>query len=190
MNIRVVSSREEIFTINPNERIVHLAFRPSNNDIFGLVETCPKIEVIQLPQSYKRTISKSIEMFLKKQRIQLTEGDVWGHGTFSSYLYEIRFIILFYVIGDWASTACALPFGVEYNSVPAMLLTNYGIYCLLLVKVGFILMLFYTAPVIKGSRYRWAFTKHIIESVGILATINNLMVIWYGNSLIQIIGLI
>jgi hypothetical protein len=79
MKIRVVSSREEIFTLNSNERIVHLAFRPSNKDIFGLVETCPKIEVIQVPPSYRRTISKSIEMFLGMQRITLVEGDVWGH---------------------------------------------------------------------------------------------------------------
>ncbi|KKH55033.1 DUF1699 family protein [Methanosarcina mazei] len=79
MRIRVVSSREEIFTLNPNERLVHLAFRPSNKDIFGLVETCPKIEVIQLPKSYMATVSKSIEMFLQMQRVQLIEGDVWGH---------------------------------------------------------------------------------------------------------------
>jgi len=79
MRIRVVSSREEIFTLNPNERLVHLAFRPSNKDIFGLVETCPKIEVIQLPKSYMATVSRSIEMFLQMQRIQLLEGDVWGH---------------------------------------------------------------------------------------------------------------
>ena len=79
MKIRVVSSREEIFKLNPNERFVHLAFRPSNKDIFGLVETCPKIELLQLPKSYRRTISKSIEMFLEMQRIQLIEGDVWGH---------------------------------------------------------------------------------------------------------------
>ncbi|KKG61449.1 hypothetical protein DU67_05760 [Methanosarcina mazei] len=26
-----------------------------------------------------RTVSKSIEMFLQMQRIQLLEGDVWGH---------------------------------------------------------------------------------------------------------------
>jgi hypothetical protein len=79
MKIRVVSSREEIFTLNSNERIVHLAFRPSNKDIFGLVETCPKLEVLQLPQSYRRTVSRSIEMFFEMQRIKLIEGDVWGH---------------------------------------------------------------------------------------------------------------
>jgi hypothetical protein len=79
MKIRVVSSRGEIITLNPNERIVHLAFRPSNKDIFVLVENCPKIEVIQLPESYMATVSKSIKMFLEMQKIQLLEGDVWGH---------------------------------------------------------------------------------------------------------------
>lgn len=79
MKIRVVSSREEIPTLNPNEKVVHLAFRPSNRDVFTLAETCPKIEAIQLPKSYRRTVSKSIEMFLDMQKINLLEGDVWGH---------------------------------------------------------------------------------------------------------------
>ncbi|MDD3248480.1 MAG: DUF1699 family protein [Methanosarcina sp.] len=94
MRIRVVSSREEIFTLNPNERIVHLAFRPSNKDIFGLVETCPKIEVIQLPKSYMRTVSKSIEMFLQMQRIQLIEGDVWGHRKDINEYYSIPISVI------------------------------------------------------------------------------------------------
>jgi len=89
MKIRVVSSREEIITLNPNERIVHLAFRPSNTNIFGLIETCPKIEVVQLPQSYRRTVSKSIEMFLEMQRIQLIEGDVWGHRKDLNEYYDV-----------------------------------------------------------------------------------------------------
>jgi len=89
MKIRVVSSREEIFTLNPNEKIVHLAFRPSNKDIFRLVENCPKVEVIQLPQSYRRTVSKSIDMFLEMQRIQLIEGDVWGHRKDLNEYYDI-----------------------------------------------------------------------------------------------------
>ena len=79
MKIRVISSRGEISELNPGEHIVHVAFRPSNKDIFELVETCPKIEIIQLPPSYRRTISQSIKMFLEMQRIQLLEGDVWGH---------------------------------------------------------------------------------------------------------------
>jgi len=135
----------------------------------------------------------NIKLFSRKTE-KLGEGFSMGVqnilSSFSSFLYEIRFIILFYVIGDWASTVFALPFGEEYNSVPAMILENYGIYHLLLIKVGFIFLLFYLAPVIKVSKYRWAITKHIIESVGILVTINNLMVIFNGNSLIQAIGLV
>jgi len=79
MKIRVVSSRNEILLLNSNERVVHFAFRPSNKDIFLLAETCPKLEIIQLPKSYKRTISRAVEMFLEMQKIQLLEGDVWGH---------------------------------------------------------------------------------------------------------------
>jgi hypothetical protein len=94
MKIRVVSSREEIFTLNPNERIVHLAFRPSNKDVFGLVETCPKIEVIQLSKSYMATVSKSIEMFLEMQKIQLLEGDVWGHRKDINEYYTVSSSVL------------------------------------------------------------------------------------------------
>jgi len=43
------------------------------------VEACPKIEAIQLPVSYKRTLSQSILMFLDMQKIVVFEGDVWGH---------------------------------------------------------------------------------------------------------------
>ncbi|HWQ44688.1 MAG TPA: DUF1699 family protein [Methanosarcina barkeri] len=79
MKIRVVSSRNEILSLNPNEKVVHLSFRPSNKDIFLLVETCPKLEIIQVPKSYKKTVSRAIEMFLEMQKVQLLEGDVWGH---------------------------------------------------------------------------------------------------------------
>jgi hypothetical protein len=79
MKIRVVSTRNEILSLNPNEKVVHLAFRPSNKDVFLLVETCPKLEVLQLPKSYRRTVSRAIEMFLEIQKVELLEGDVWGH---------------------------------------------------------------------------------------------------------------
>lgn len=94
MNVRVVSSREEILSLNPNERVVHLAFRPSNRDIFLLVETCPRLEVIQLPESYRRTVSKAIEMFLEMQKVLLLEGDVWGHRKDLNEYYSIPAMII------------------------------------------------------------------------------------------------
>lgn len=79
MKIRVVSSKEEIDNLSHNEEIIHLAFRPSNTDIFALIMKCPEVKAIHIPSSYKRTISNSAKMYLKMQGIELLEGDVWGH---------------------------------------------------------------------------------------------------------------
>ena len=79
MRIRVVSSKEEINSLGAGERIIHLAFRPSNKDIFALVQACPNVKAIHIPSSYIKTISNSTKMFLEMQGISLLEGDVWGH---------------------------------------------------------------------------------------------------------------
>lgn len=79
MKIRVVSSKEEIETLSPNEEIVHLAFRPSGTDILSLVMKCPGVIALHIPGSYKRTVANSVRMYLKMQGIELLEGDVWGH---------------------------------------------------------------------------------------------------------------
>lgn len=79
MKIRVVSSREEIGSLRPNEKIVHLAFRASNVDFLNLLQKCPRIQVVQTPHSYMRTASNAIKGFLEMQGVKLLEGDVWGH---------------------------------------------------------------------------------------------------------------
>ena len=82
VKVRVISSREEIPTLNPNEHVIHLAFRPSNEDIFLLTETCPKITtiVIRPPKLDRDQVSRSsVEMFLGMQGIQLIKGDIWEH---------------------------------------------------------------------------------------------------------------
>jgi hypothetical protein len=79
MKIRVVSSKDEIASLNPEEAIIHLTFRPSNKDIFNLVKNCTDLKAIHIPSSYKKTISEATEIFLSMQGIELLEGDVWGH---------------------------------------------------------------------------------------------------------------
>jgi hypothetical protein len=69
MQIKIISGRDEIPLLLPNEKIVHVAFRPSNKDIFRIVEACPKVEAIQLPVSYKRSLSQTIQLFLKMQKV-------------------------------------------------------------------------------------------------------------------------
>ncbi len=79
MKIRIVSSKEEINSLDKSEKIVHLAFRPSNKDIFALVQACPNVKAIHIPSSYVKTVSDSTKMFLNMQGVALLEGDVWGH---------------------------------------------------------------------------------------------------------------
>ncbi len=79
MRIRVVSSRTEIPTLNPNEKMIHLAFRASNVDFLNLMQRCPRLRAIQIPTSYHKTMSNAIGVFLDMQGIELLEGDVWGH---------------------------------------------------------------------------------------------------------------
>lgn len=94
MKIRVVSSKDEISTLDLDEQIVHLAFRPSSKDIFALVNTCPGLKALHIPSSYKKTVSKSIGMFLEMKQIQLMEGDVWGHRKDINEYYEIKASIM------------------------------------------------------------------------------------------------
>ena len=79
MKLRIISSREEINSIRPNEKAVHVAFRASNVDYLNLLQKAPRIQMIQVPPSYMKTISKAIQVFLEMQGIELLEGDVWGH---------------------------------------------------------------------------------------------------------------
>jgi hypothetical protein len=79
LKLRIVSSKNEIDVLNRNEQMVHLAFSASNVDIFRLLQNCPRIRAIQVPEPYRKTLSKAGEMFLVMQGIELIEGDVWGN---------------------------------------------------------------------------------------------------------------
>lgn len=90
MKIRVVSSKDEIDSLDIEEEMVHLTFRPSNKDIMILVNKCPNLKAIHVASSFMKTISGSTKMFLKMQDISLLEGDVWGHRKDINEYYEIN----------------------------------------------------------------------------------------------------
>jgi hypothetical protein len=79
MRLRVVSAREVIPNLNSNEKMIHMAFRASNVDFLNLMQRCPRLRLIQVPPSYKKTMSNAIGVFLDMQGIELLQGDVWGH---------------------------------------------------------------------------------------------------------------
>lgn len=65
-------------TLDPNEKMVHIAFRASNVDFLNLMQRCPRLRTIQVPL-YQKTMSNAIQLLLEMQGIELLEGDVWGH---------------------------------------------------------------------------------------------------------------
>ena len=71
MKIRIISSREEINSIRPNEKAIHLAFRASNVDFLNLLQKVPRLQMVQVPPSYIKTMSKAIEVFLDMQGVKL-----------------------------------------------------------------------------------------------------------------------
>ncbi len=79
VRIRVVTSRDEISGLSPEEKAVHLAFRPSDKDFFSLLKACPGIELLQLPASSYEGLSKFIKMYLSSSGIHFVKGDVSGH---------------------------------------------------------------------------------------------------------------
>lgn len=79
IKFRVIKTRGGIEELPINEQNVHLAFRPSGKDFVRLIEKCPRVKKIQLPDSYYKTISRFTVAMLKLQRIELLKGDVWGH---------------------------------------------------------------------------------------------------------------
>src|SRR5512139_2048380 len=78
MKIRIISSREEINSVRPNEKAIHLSFRASNVDFLNLLQKAPRLQMLQTPP-YMKTMSKAMGVFLDMQGVKLLEGDVWGH---------------------------------------------------------------------------------------------------------------
>ncbi|MBW6517819.1 MAG: DUF1699 family protein [ANME-2 cluster archaeon] len=90
MKIRVVSSKDEIDTLDEKEEMIHLTFRPSNKDIMVLANKCSNLKAIHIAGSFMKTVSESTRMFLEMKQISLLEGDVWGHRKDINEYYEVN----------------------------------------------------------------------------------------------------
>ena len=75
----MLNSKEEIDRVN-NEEFVHLSFRPSSVDLLSIIKQCPKLQMIQIPSSYMKTISSDLSQLLKMNGIELLEGELKGSG--------------------------------------------------------------------------------------------------------------
>ncbi|WP_094227120.1 hypothetical protein [Methanolobus psychrotolerans] len=110
----------------------------------------------------------------------------------SEFLMDIKYIILFYVLGDFLTTAQALNYGFEENQFLAMVFQNYGVGSLLILKVFFLAIVYWNYRMLKDSGSRWTcllweMSRKSIAIIGLFLVVNNLMVIFMECSLVQII---
>ena len=108
------------------------------------------------------------------------------------FLHDVRYIILFYVLGDFFTTRHALNYGFEENGFLRMVMAEYGVWSLLVLKMLFLVIVYYNYKLLRQEGPKWAklwdVSKMLIGFVGIFLVANNLMVIFFECSLIQLVG--
>jgi hypothetical protein len=113
----------------------------------------------------------------------------------ASFYAEVKYILLFYVFGDFFTTMYALQYGFEENSILSFVIENFGIWSLLTLKCSFLGLVYYNYLAIKSSDSKWlnlfwSASKKSIITVGAFLVLNNLLVIYGSYSLIQFIRVI
>jgi hypothetical protein len=117
---------------------------------------------------------------------------------FTSFLYDVRYIILLYIIGDISSTyyAINMQFGTEGNGILSSLFETYGmITTLVFLKTIFVLIL-YTVFLYKDNHKKiikvnnkkvtgWYLIKNYLIILGIIICMNNFYVIIYNTFIIN-----
>lgn len=78
---RVIGSEKDLDDLDSDEANVHFCFRPSEKDVFKLTRKCPHLMIIQLPESYYKTLSNTTRSLLSMKNVEIRVGNVWGHRT-------------------------------------------------------------------------------------------------------------
>jgi hypothetical protein len=79
MRIKIISSREEINWLGPNEMVVYFLFRPISIDLLNLILKSPRLQMIQVPPSHLGALPKDIVTFLEVLDVKVLECEVWSN---------------------------------------------------------------------------------------------------------------
>jgi hypothetical protein len=109
------------------------------------------------------------------------------------FLRDIKYVVLFYVLGDFITTYHALNYGFEKNPFLVILMSEFGIWSILMMKFLFIGIIywFYRAIMDTGSAWKnhiWLASRSTVSLLGLLLMVNNLLVIFSKCSLFQFLG--
>jgi len=76
IKMKPIRNRDEISKIKETEKCIYFGFRPSNKDIITLIKNDPALEIIYIPESYSKTLSKSMLMLFEMKDIRLMTGSM------------------------------------------------------------------------------------------------------------------
>jgi len=123
----------------------------------------------------------------------LSTHDLESVKEFNDFLYDIRYILVFYVLGDFITTAKALNYGVEANGFMALVMAEFGVWALFALKIAFVFVVYWFYKDLMSSSSHmsemWPMVKVVITFVGVFLVVNNLMVIWGKFGILQLLGI-
>lgn len=124
----------------------------------------------------------------------LKNGVVAKLNPFVHFIEDIKYIIVFYVLGDFITTYHALDYGLEENPFLAILMNEFGIWSMLMMKILFIGIIYWYYLTLMNEETSWKIqlwfaSKSTVSMVGIFLVVNNLLVIFSKCSLIQLLGI-
>lgn len=125
----------------------------------------------------------------------LKNGFVAGSNPFVQFLGDIKYVVLFYVLGDFITTYHALDYGFEENPFLAILMNEFGIWSMLIMKVLFIGIIYWFYSTIMSTKsawktHIWFASRSTVSLLGLFLVVNNLLVIFSKCSLVQLLGII
>lgn len=71
---QIIGTREKLKIIESKATDIHIGFRPSEKDIFFLLERCPDLKSVQLPKVHMRTMSDTAKKICTLRNVELIEG--------------------------------------------------------------------------------------------------------------------
>jgi len=124
----------------------------------------------------------------------LKNGVVAKLNPFVHFIEDIKYIIVFYVLGDFITTYHALDYGLEENPFLAILMNEFGIWSMLMMKILFIGIIYWYYLTLMNEETSWKSqlwfaSKSTVSMAGIFLVVNNLLVIFSKCSLIQLLGI-
>jgi hypothetical protein len=124
----------------------------------------------------------------------LKNGFVAGSNPFLQFLGDIKYVVLFYVLGDFITTYHALDYGLEENPFLVILMNEFGIWSMLIMKVLFIGIIYWYYLTIMSTEsawktHIWFASRSTVSLLGVFLVVNNLLVIFSKCSLVQLLGI-